>query len=61
MNTFLVTYALEQDTITKRKFCGVFIANTDPSTEPGTHWVGFYFSTELKAEFFESYGYPPDH
>ena len=77
MNTFQLTYALEHDKITKRKFCSVFpsdrwprtidkkpcgfIANTDPSTEPRTHWVEFYFPTELKAAFFDSYGYPTEH
>ena len=40
--------------------CG-FVANTDPSDEPGAHWVAFYFQSERKGEFFDSYGKPPDY
>ena len=54
MNTLQIQRALERDTFTKKIFGGVFaadelpkvitspcgfVANTDPSTEPGTHWV----------------------
>ena len=38
-----------------------FVANTDPSTEPGTHWVAFYFPSREKGEFFDSYGHSPEH
>ena len=38
-----------------------FIANTDPSSLPGQHWVAYYFDSELEYEFFDSYGYPPDY
>ena len=34
---------------------------TDPSTEPGTLWVAFYFPSREKGEFFDSYGNPPEH
>ena len=77
MNTLQITRALEQDPITSKKFCGVFpsdklprtvdkypcgfVANTDPSSEPGTHWIAFYFPTEQKGEFFDSYGHPPEY
>ena len=53
MNTLQLKRALERDTFTKKIFDGVFaadelpktfdtfpcglVANTDPSTEPGTH------------------------
>ena len=53
MNTLQLKRALERDTFTKKIFGGVFaadelpktfdtfpcgfVANTDPSTEPGTH------------------------
>ena len=59
MNTVQITHALEQDPVTSKKFCGVFpsdklpqtidrypcgfVAHNDPSSEPGTHWVAFYF------------------
>ena len=74
MNTLQLKRALERDTFTKKIFGGVFaadelpktfdtfpcglVANTDPSTEPGTHWVAFYFPSRDKGEFFDSYGYP---
>ena len=76
MNTVQIREALQQDPITSKKFCGVFpsdklpqtvdrypcgfVANTDPSMEPGTHWVAFYFPSEQKGEFFDSYGQPPE-
>ena len=76
MNTLQITYALKQDPITNKTFCGVFpsdklprtidkypcgfVANTDPSNKPGTHWIAFYFPSEQKGEFFDSYGQPPD-
>jgi hypothetical protein len=75
MNTVQIAHALEQDPVTSRTFCGVFpinklpqtlikypccfVANTDPSDKPGTHWVAFYFPTEEKGEFFDIYGQPP--
>ena len=77
MNTAQITHVLHQDPVTRKEFCGVlpsdrlpqrvdrspcgFIINTDPSTKPGTHWVAFYFPSEQKAEFFDSYGQPPEH
>jgi hypothetical protein len=76
MNTAEITHALEQDSITSTKFCRVFpsdklprrldkypcgfVANTDPSSKPGTHWVAFYFPSKEKGEFFDSYGQSPD-
>ena len=70
MNTAQITHALEQDPVTSKKFCGVFpsdklprtidrypcgfVANTDPSSGPGTHWV------PLKGELFDSYGHAPE-
>ena len=67
MNTIQIVHALEQDPITSNKFCGVFpcdklpetidkypcgfVANTDPSGKPGTHWVAFYFPSEQKENF----------
>ena len=77
MNTAQITHALEQDPVTSKKFCGVFpsdklpqtidrypcgfVANTDPSSGPGTHWVAFYFPSEEKGEFFDSYGHAPEY
>ena len=76
MNSLQLKRALERNTYTKKTFRGVFaademptldtfpcgfVANTDPSTEPGTHWVSFYFPSRDKGEFFDSYGYPPEY
>ena len=75
MNTAQIKTALNSDSTSRKKFCGVFpadhlpetldsypcgiIANTDPSSEPGTHWVAFYFPSKEKGEFFDSYGQSP--
>ena len=72
MNTRQLERALKRNAYTKKIFAGVFpadevpeiidtfpcgfVANTDPSTEPGTHWVAFYFPSREKGEFFDSYG-----
>ena len=77
MNTVQITRGLEQDPITSKKLCGVFpsdklpqsierypcgfVVNTDPSSEPGTHWVAFNFPSESKGEFFNSYGKSPNY
>ena len=77
MNTAQIINALEQDPITRKTFCGVFpsdklpqtvdkypcgfVANTDASNEPGTHWVAFHFPSEQRAEFFDSYGQSLDY
>jgi oligoribonuclease NrnB/cAMP/cGMP phosphodiesterase (DHH superfamily) len=36
-----------------------FIANTDESHLPGTHWVAFYFPKKGPAEYFDSYAQDP--
>ena len=67
MNTLQIKRALERNAFTKKIFGGVFAAdevpqiidtfpygfveNTDPSTEPGTHWVAFYFPSREKGKF----------
>lgn len=67
---------LFQNKFTQGKFLGVFpsdqlpkkiqnfpccfIANVDPSEEPGSHWVAFYVSSSLQLEFFDSYGNSPE-
>ena len=66
MNTLQLERALKHNTFTKKIFVGVFaadelptlntfpygfVANTDPSTEPGTHWVAFYFPSLTKENF----------
>ena len=77
MNTYQITRALEHDPVTSKQFCGIFpsdklpqaiekypcgfVANTDPSSGPGTHWIAFYFPSEEKGEFFDSYGHAPEY
>ena len=77
MKTSELERYLLRDTVTRKKFCGVyaedmlprqldhypcgFIANTDPKGEPGKHWVAFYFTSPKQGEFFDSYGQPPEY
>lgn len=36
----------------------IIICNTDPSSQPGTHWVAIYISKN-GGEYFDSFGNPP--
>ena len=74
MNTAQIAYALEHNPKTSKKFCRVFpsdklpqmidrypcelIVNTDPSTKPGTHWIGIFLTSPQNGEWFDSYGNP---
>ena len=40
-------------------FPAALVANTDPHTKPGTHWVAFYINADGSGEFFDSYGLEP--
>lgn len=40
-------------------FPSCFVANTDVDSEPGEHWVAYYFPSEGIYEFFDSYGESP--
>jgi len=44
--------------IAKQAPCA-YILNTDPCTEPGTHWVAFYHPSPSILEFFDSFGRSP--
>jgi hypothetical protein len=74
MNTIQLSLAMSQNKVTKKTFQGVFpsdglpkniikpatvIANTDPSSKPGKHWVAFYFPKRGNAEYFDSSGQFP--
>lgn len=37
----------------------LFIANTDPASQSGQHWVAFYFDGDDVCTYFDSYGLPP--
>jgi len=43
-------------TLTSRPL--VIVANTDPSSQPGQHWICMYFN-EGRCEFFDSFGRRP--
>jgi hypothetical protein len=43
----------------KKQSC--FIANTDVSGLPGSHWVSFFFPIKGPPEYFDSGGKPPDY
>ena len=36
-----------------------YIANSDPCTELGSHWLAFFHPTSKSLEFFDSYGKTP--
>ena len=38
-----------------------YIANSDPCTELGSHWVAFFHSSPKTLEFFDSYGKTPSY
>lgn len=57
---FRGVYAADQLPVKVREFPSAYIANTDPTSKPGTHWVAFYFADEVHGEFFDSYGMSPD-
>ena len=37
------------------------IVNTDPSSEPGEHWVAFYIPKQGIVEYFDSFGREPNN
>lgn len=36
------------------------VVNTDPQSRPGTHWTAIYINEYRAADFFDSYGKPPN-
>ena len=40
-------------------FPATLIANTDPSNEPGEHWVAIHLRDGRRAEYFCPFGFPP--
>lgn len=53
-------YALDELPREKLVKPALIISNTAPSSHSGKHWVGFYFTPGHKAEFFDSFGRPPN-
>ena len=75
MNTIQLTVDMMENKDIKKYFRGVFpadklpkrfkkpallIANTDPSTKKGSHWVAFYVPKSGKPEYFDSLGRLPE-
>ena len=60
-NYFLGVFSAEK--IPKRKdivnYPCCFVANTDPSWLPGTHWVAVFIGKDGLVEYFDSYGRRP--
>jgi len=40
-------------------FTCAYVANIDPSSHTGTHWVAFYYDSTSELEFFDCYGQSP--
>jgi len=75
MNNWEISKAMRYFPSAKNRFIGVFpadgipknilnypccfIANTDPSWMPGTHWVAVYIDADGTIEYFDSYGRTP--
>ena len=55
-NIFKKVCALDQ--LEKSTFPSAYVINSDPSSEPGEHWVAVYFDKRGRGEYFDSYGLP---
>jgi len=58
---FLDVYASDQLPSRISKYPACFVANIDPSTQAGSHWVAFYVVSPKELEFFDSYGHSPQY
>ena len=73
MNTLPIECLLKNDSKTKsifKKVCALdqlekptfpsaYVINSDPSSEPGKHWVAVYFDKRGRVEYFDCYGLSP--
>ena len=55
-NQFIGVFARDELSLLINKFPALIIANTDPSTKSGTHWILFYFDKNGNVEYFDSLG-----
>ena len=60
-SSFGGVYSSDRLPKTVQEFPQSFVANVGPSTKPGSHWVAFYFTSNQKGEFFDSYGLSPQN
>ena len=44
-----------------KQYPAALIANTDPKTERGEHWIAIYIDQDGRGRYFDSYGLPPLH
>ena len=47
------------DQLKKPVFPSAYVINSDPSSEPGEHWIAVYFDKCGRREYFDSYGLSP--
>ena len=47
------------DQLEKPTFPSAYVINSDPSSEPGEHWIDVYFDKRGRGEYFDSYGLAP--
>ena len=47
------------DQLEKPVFSSAYVINSDPSSEPGEHWIAVYFHKRGRGEYFDSYGLAP--
>ncbi len=74
INSKQIISVLKSNTTTRKYFIGVFardelvlkprwpccfILNTHTRNKPGEHWLAFFYDSNGKCEFFDSYGLPP--
>jgi hypothetical protein len=57
---FIGTFARDKLPFKVSKPAGL-IANTDPISKPGEHWVAIYIDETGFCEYFDPYGLPPLH
>lgn len=75
MNSNEIANILSKNRFTKECFRGVYssnniisqylfpyclVVNTDKEGQPGTHWVAIYVNNNKEAEYFDSFGKPPN-
>lgn len=76
MNSLNIQQNLSGDAYSSVHFCGVlardqlpqivkwpssYVINTDKSSEPGEHWLAFYYDKNGKCEFFDPLGFSPKY
>ena len=58
--SYLGVFSRDQQPHSFTRCPSAYVANTDPSSLPGKHWVAFYHLSPSHLEFFDSYGCNPD-